>query len=157
MATLRPLYELETRANACSAASSAVKVRPSQDTGSRSKRRQYTAIVKRELVERSLQPGASVSAIALENGINANVLFRWRREHLRGTWREENRTETQPVLLPVELAAAPTPLPHAALSLTVSKATGVIEIDIGAARVRLRGAVDEANVRCVLQALIALP
>ena len=33
---------------------------------------------------------------------------------------------------------------------------GVIEIDIGAARVRLRGAVDEANVRCVLQALRAL-
>ena len=30
---------------------------------------------------------------------------------------------------------------------------GVIEIDIGAARVRLRGVVDEANVRCVLQAL----
>ena len=33
---------------------------------------------------------------------------------------------------------------------------GVIEIDIGAARVRLRGAVDEANVRCVLQALSEL-
>jgi Transposase len=36
---------------------------------------------KRELVERSLQPGASVSGIALENCINANVLFKWRREH----------------------------------------------------------------------------
>ena len=32
---------------------------------------------------------------------------------------------------------------------------GVIEIDIGAARVRLRGAVDEANLRCVLQTLKA--
>ena len=30
---------------------------------------------------------------------------------------------------------------------------GVIEIDIGAARVRVRGAVDEANLRCVLQVL----
>ena len=29
----------------------------------------------------------------------------------------------------------------------------VIEIDIGAARVRLRGSVDEASVRCVLQTL----
>jgi transposase len=35
-------------------------------------------------------------------------------------------------------------------------ASGLIEIDIGAARVRLRGAVDEANVRCVLQALRAI-
>jgi len=33
--------------------------------------------------------------------------------------------------------------------------TGVIEIDIGAARVRLRGSVDEANLRFVLQTLKA--
>ncbi|HEY6355986.1 MAG TPA: transposase, partial [Burkholderiaceae bacterium] len=52
-----------------------------QDTQARSKRRRHAATFKRELVERSLQPGASVSGIALENGINANVLFRWRREH----------------------------------------------------------------------------
>jgi len=38
---------------------------------------------KRDLVERCLQPGASVSGIALDSGINTNVLFRWRREHLR--------------------------------------------------------------------------
>ncbi|RYH28380.1 MAG: hypothetical protein EON54_23410, partial [Alcaligenaceae bacterium] len=54
-----------------------------QDTDSKSTRRRYTAEFKAELVERSLQPGASVSAIALENGMNANVLFKWRREHLR--------------------------------------------------------------------------
>lgn len=47
------------------------------------RRRHYAAGFKRELVERSLQPGASVSGIALDNGINANVLFRLRREHLR--------------------------------------------------------------------------
>jgi len=38
-----------------------------------------------------------------------------------------------------------------------SPGPGLIEIDIGAARVRVRGAVDEANLRCVLQALGAQP
>jgi transposase-like protein len=40
---------------------------------------------KQELVRQSLEPGASVSAIALRSGVNANMLFKWRREHLRGT------------------------------------------------------------------------
>jgi transposase len=47
-----------------------------QDTQTQAlRRRRHAATFKRELVERSLQPGASVSGIALENGINANVLF----------------------------------------------------------------------------------
>ena len=41
-------------------------------------RREHSPELKRELVERSLLPGASVSAIALEAGINANLLFTWR-------------------------------------------------------------------------------
>jgi transposase len=126
-----------------------------QDTQTEPLRRQYAASFKRELVERSLQPGASVSGIALENGINANVLFRWRREQLRATVQHVG-TE-QAVLLPVRLAAATVaPTTQEATAPRSPIAAGVIEIDIGAARVRLRGAVDEANVRCVLQALRAI-
>ncbi|MFO1219651.1 MAG: transposase [Burkholderiaceae bacterium] len=57
---------------------------PKQDTQAGPKRRRHAEAFRRELVERSLQPGASVSGIALENGVNTNMLFRWRREHLRG-------------------------------------------------------------------------
>ena len=39
-------------------------------------RRHFDAL-KRELVERCLEPGASVAAIALEAGVNANLLFNW--------------------------------------------------------------------------------
>ena len=46
----------------------------SQDTQSKSTRRKYPAAFKLYLVERCLLAGASVSGIALENGINANVL-----------------------------------------------------------------------------------
>jgi len=127
---------------------------PRQDTQAKPTRRRHAATFKRELVERSLQPGASVSGIALENGINANVLFRWRREHLRAASRVQNHGAEQAVLLPVKMAEAAAA--HEAMSLRSPMPAGVIEIDIGAARVRLRGPVDEANVRCVLQTLKAI-
>ena len=46
------------------------------------RRREHTAEFKRDLVARSLEPGVSVAAIAMEGGINANLLFGWRRKHL---------------------------------------------------------------------------
>lgn len=128
-----------------------------QDTRSQPlRRRHHAASFKRELAERSLQPGASVSGIALENGINANVLFRWRREHLRATASVQHEGIEQAVLLPVKLVATVAPTRQGAVTPRSPMAAGVIEIDIGAARVRLHGAVDEANVRCVLQALRAI-
>ena len=44
-------------------------------SGARDTRRRHSDALKRELVERSLQPGASVAALAQEHGINANLLF----------------------------------------------------------------------------------
>jgi transposase len=131
---------------------------PKQEIHAKPTRRRYAADFKRELVERSLQPGASVSRIALESGINANVLFKWRRERLRADSPAHVDGVEQAVLLPVEISTtgammeAP-PVKHEAVSSPPAMPTGVIEIEIGGARVRLRGSVDEANVRCVLQAL----
>ena len=129
---------------------------PRQDTQAKPTRRRHAAAFKRELVERCLQPGASVSGIALANGINANVLFRWRREHLRATSRTQGRSAAQAVLLPVKVDTATPVAERQTMPTHSSVPAGVIEIDIGAARVRLRGSVDESNVRCVLQALRAI-
>jgi transposase len=130
---------------------------PRQETQANPTRRQYTAEFRRELVERCQQPGASVSAIALENRINANVLFRWRREHLRAISGVAPRHgATQAVLLPVKIAAAMAPTEAASMSSRSLVPEGVIEIDLGAARVRLRGSVDGASLRCVLHALKAI-
>ncbi len=127
---------------------------PIQDTDPKSTRRRYAVEFKSELVERSLQPGASVSAIALENGMNANVLFKWRREHLRAVSGVQVRGAAHAILLPVEVATTGALAPQATPSRPVAS-EGVIEIDMGAARVRLRGCVDESSLRCVLQALAA--
>jgi transposase len=66
-------------------------------------RREHSPELKRELVERSLLPGASVSAIALEAGINANLLFTWRRAHRSSA--EQTPGPSTPVLLPVSIEA----------------------------------------------------
>lgn len=69
-----------------------------QDTQGNRRRREHSAALKRELIERSLQPGASVSGIALDAGINANLLFKWRREHLRANgraWLRRHRLSRQ--------------------------------------------------------------
>jgi transposase len=131
---------------------------PKQDTQARPARRRHAAAFKRELVERSLQPGASVSGIALEGGINANVLFRWRREHLRAAGAHGHGT-ARAVLLPVKVARQASSTEREVVSSCSPMPpmpAGVIEIDIGAARVRLRGALDEVDVRVVLQALKAI-
>ena len=124
-------------------------------------RRHHDRAFKAGLVEQSLRPGASVSAIALEAGINANLLFKWRREHLRVGARGTATAISTPVLLPVtiesptpQIAAAPSPPPASAPAARAN--TGVIEIEIGGSRVRLRGSVDETSLRAVLTALHSL-
>ena len=121
------------------------------------RRREHSAEFKKELVARSLEPGVSVAAIAMEGGINANLLFGWRRKHLN-SMAQGDRASRQPsaVLLPVSIKAAPADRPCAPTSPPMRPAGGAIEIDIGNARVRLRGAIDEASLRTVLTALRSL-
>jgi transposase len=129
----------------------------SEQDASRRQRRQHERAFKEELVRQSLQPGASVSAIALDNGINANMLFKWRREHLRAA---SPRTAAT-VLLPVEVAPADEALamPSATTPLLPtapakpSPRGGVIELEVAGVQLRLRGPVDEASLCSVLRAL----
>lgn len=43
-------------------------------------RRKHSAQFRAEVLQACRQPGASVAAIALRNGLNANVVYRWLRE-----------------------------------------------------------------------------
>jgi transposase len=119
-------------------------------------RRQHDRPFKAELVRQSLEPGASVSAIALSNGINANLLFKWRREHLR----DSGLSPAPAVLLPVQVTpgveAAAVSVPAAPAPPPVTKPptrSGVIELEIAGVQLRVRGVVDEASLCSVLRAL----
>lgn len=127
-------------------------------------RRQHEKSFKAELVEQCLVPGASVSAVALAGGVNATLLFKWRRDHLRAR-RLAGSAPSSAVLLPVQVApgmdAEPGNSQPLTSSLTVVTAAAQraprsncpIELDIAGATLRLRGPVDEASLCSVLRAL----
>ena len=132
-------------------------------------RRQHERSFKAELVRQCLVPGASVAAIALAGGINANLLFKWRRDHLR-SMRSNGSSSASAVLVPVQVAqdvdggaqslalalapAAPaTTTATTAATQRVTRGTSIIELDIAGVQLRLRGLVDEASLCSVLRAL----
>jgi hypothetical protein len=49
------------------------------------RRRRHSAELKARILDACAEPGASVSRIARENGLNANLVFKWR----RGAGREQ--------------------------------------------------------------------
>ena len=121
-------------------------------------RRRHTEAFKLALVERSLMPGASVAAIAQDAGINANLLFNWRRLHLQSLASAAAKDSRGPVLLPVTVvepvaACAPSPAPPPPPAATARAPLGTIEINVRGTVVRVRGPVDEASLRTVRQAL----
>ena len=63
------------------------------DTSAKSEqagKRQFRSVQEKlRIVEEANRPGASVAAVALRNGVNANLVFGWRRLHRRGL--EERR------------------------------------------------------------------
>ena len=68
------------------------------------KRRFYSPELKLQVVGACAQPGASIAGVALQYGINANIVHRWLREHSQGTL--GNRPQT---FVPVTLSAATEP------------------------------------------------
>jgi transposase-like protein len=55
-------------------------------------RRRHTPEFKAQVIEACLQPGVSVAAIALANGLNANYLRRWVKEYREQAGAEDAKT-----------------------------------------------------------------
>lgn len=75
------------------------------------RRRKHTEDFKAQLVAACLQPGISIAAVALANGLNANLLRRWVKEHRDEQHKEsDGRLESvmplPPTLVPVTLSSA---------------------------------------------------
>ena len=105
------------------------------------KRRQYPAALKRQMVAETQVPGASVSIVARRHDVNSNQLFRWRRQLLPKAAVESG------AMVPVE-TAADGDRPRR------PDRDGVIEIVFGCgARVRLRSEVSSETLRQVIELL----
>ena len=112
----------------------------------RTGRRTYSRECKLEIVQECSGRDVSVAGVALSHAINANLVRRWIVQHRNG------RLSPMPAMLPVRLSAATAlPAPVAAKPLA---AAGVIEIELESARILVRGPVDGAALRTVLDALV---
>lgn len=104
--------------------------------------------VRRQIVEETLKPGASVALVARTHGVNTNQVLKWRKQYERG------RLEVTPqtALLPVKIAPAnPAPISR---RKNRARRLGIIDIDLGHARVRIEGTVDPDCVRAAVEGLL---
>ena len=123
------------------------------------KRRRYSKEFRREVVQETLAPGASVAGVALRHRLNTNLVFTWRRKLLPTLVPAQAKSVK---LLPVTIADAGalvrglTPEPVAASQRARrSRARGAIEIECNGARIVVKGAVDGQTLRVVLEALVS--
>jgi transposase len=104
---------------------------------------------RRRIVEETLKPGASVALVARANGVNANQVFKWRRQYQKGRL----DIDTAATLVPVKVADAIPSVQRTRRRKSKARKSGIIDIDLGHARVRIEGAVDPECVRAALEGL----
>lgn len=114
----------------------------------------YPFAFKRELAAKACEPNVSVAKLALHHGINANVLFKWRRHYRAGLFDVAERgANTEPVV-PAQLVAVVSPaLPERRPVPTAKRSEPVIEMVVGDVTLRLRGGVDPMLLGTVLDCL----
>lgn len=124
---------------------STISVVDTRRSANGAKRRQWTRALKRRIVAETLEPGASVSMVARRHDVNANQVFKWRRE----------MAPQPPVAAPHSVAMVPVEIvPETSEPRPRARRSGVIEITLaGGARVCLRGEVPPETLRQVIELL----
>lgn len=122
--------------------------------GSAYKRPNFPLEFKRQLVEQTFAPGASVALMARRNDINANLQLKWRRQYQKGAYGAVRLAEhgaptcnIPTLLLPVSVMADTPTIPIEALVPSVDP---VCEIEFERARVCIRGDVWSAMLQLVI-------
>ena len=115
-----------------------------------SKRRYLGLEQKRRIVQETLAEGASVAQIARAHGVNANLLFNWRRLYRAGQLCGRGRHN----LLPVRVTPEDRPRPSMpGVSALPARSPGTIHIQLQNVQVRVEGSADPGLVRVVLECL----
>jgi len=104
---------------------------------------------RRQIVEESLKPGASVALIARTHDVNTNQVFKWRKQYQQGRLELTSAAS----LLPVKVSDRVSPQ-YMSRRKSRQKNTGIIDIDLGHARVRVEGRADPDCVRAAVEGLM---
>lgn len=107
-------------------------------------RRHRTIEEKRAIVAESSQPGASVAEVARRHGVNANLVFGWRRLERQGLLEVHSRRMQGRRLIPVRL------LSEGVLPSSASSGTLRIELPAGV-QLQVSGTVDAALIERVIE------
>ena len=112
------------------------------------KKRRRTVRERREIVEETLLPGASVSRVARRHDVNANQVFYWRKLYREGQLGSKTDTQLVPVKVAndrsVETAKEDDFIPR----------SGTLEIKLSKGTLRIFGTVDVMVLRAVIECLV---
>lgn len=118
------------------------------DMGSGRRVRRWRSVSeKRQIVQLTMEPGASVAEVARAHGVNANQVFKWRRAFDRG-----ELVESCSALVPVTVSASeasdePEDAPQASSG-------GAIHIELpGRAMISVESGADAVLLRSILESL----
>ncbi|MEM5386352.1 transposase [Paraburkholderia phymatum] len=125
---------------------------PTQRPGSRKGRPNHSPEFRRRLAMAACEPGVSIARLARENGLNANLVFTWRRRYLAEQQAEAVQLVPVAIVNEVSSVNEPPALPESEVVRPAVPA-GSIEVRIGRAVVKVDGIVDAEMLRTVLGSL----
>lgn len=119
-------------------------------TSGATNRRHRSKLERRQIVEETFVPGASVAIIARSHGVNANQVFQWRKLYREGLL-DVQSTATQ--FLPARIVDSGHIEQRQTEAKPNSEYPGAIDIEIGSVRVRITGSADPNCIRAALEHL----
>jgi len=124
-----------------------------QAAGAERRARRWRSIAeKRQIVNLTLEPGASVALVARAYGLNANQVFKWRRAFERGELVDSSAGST--ALLPVTVAAPTEAEIRETAAQQQPAASGSIHIEFpGRAMISVESGADPALLRSILESM----
>jgi transposase len=111
------------------------------------KQRRRTIKERREIVEETLVPGASVARVARRHDVNANQVFYWRKLYREGRLGISIATPLLPVKVKTERPS------KTLLEDSPMLSSGTMEIRFSRGTLRIAGSVDVLALRAVLECL----
>lgn len=112
------------------------------------RRRRWPIGDKQRIVQETLEPGASVARTAQRYGVNANQVFKWRKEY-----REGRLGNAGARLLPVRVASEPVSEATKTKGLASRSPMGRLEIQLRKGNLQITGAVDLMMLRTAIECL----
>ena len=80
-------------------------------------RRRHSRGLKREVLAACDEPGASVAAVAMAHGLNANLVHKWRRDAVRDVALPSTPVSSEFIALPLSTSPVPATLPDIRIEL----------------------------------------